>query len=46
MEYCPGRELFDVILERKFFTEDDAKPIFAQVARALYYLHALNILHR
>eukprot|EP00601_Ochromonadales_sp_CCMP2298_P027966 CAMPEP_0173274590 /NCGR_PEP_ID=MMETSP1143-20121109/2522_1 /TAXON_ID=483371 /ORGANISM="non described non described, Strain CCMP2298" /LENGTH=901 /DNA_ID=CAMNT_0014211413 /DNA_START=111 /DNA_END=2812 /DNA_ORIENTATION=+ len=46
MEYCPGRELFDVILERKYFSEEDAKPIFAQVARALYYLHALNILHR
>jgi hypothetical protein len=46
MEFCPGQELFDVILNRKFFQEDDAKPIFAQVARALYYLHSLNILHR
>jgi len=46
MEYCPGKELFDVILARKFFKEDDAKPIFAQVARALYYLHSLNIIHR
>jgi hypothetical protein len=46
MEFCPGQELFDVILNRKFFQEDDAKPIFAQIARALYYLHSLNILHR
>lgn len=46
MEYCPGQELFDVILSRKYFQEDDAKPIFAQIARALYYLHSLNILHR
>ena len=46
MEYCPGLELFDVILQRRFFQEEDAKPIFAQVARALFYLHSLNILHR
>jgi NIMA (never in mitosis gene a)-related kinase len=46
MEYCPGEELFDVILARKFFNEKDAKPIFAQIARALFYLHSLNIIHR
>ena len=46
MEFCPGQELFDVILNRKFFQEEDAKPIFAQIARALFYLHSLNILHR
>lgn len=46
MEYCPGKELFDVILARKHFREDDARPIFAQVARALFYLHSLNIIHR
>jgi serine/threonine protein kinase len=46
MEYCPGDELFDVILARKFFLEKDAKPIFAQICRALFYLHSLNIIHR
>lgn len=46
MEFCPGRELFDVILARKFYQEDDARPVFAQIARALFYLHSLNILHR
>lgn len=46
MEYCPGKELFDVILERRFFQENDARPIFAQIAHALFYLHSLNILHR
>ncbi len=46
MEYFPGQELFDVILARKYFTEDGAKPIFAQIARALHYLHCLNIIHR
>lgn len=46
MEYCPGQELFDVILARRYFNEEDAKPIFAQISRALYYLHSLNIIHR
>ena len=46
MEYCPGDELFDVILARKFFMEEDAKPVFAQICRALFYLHSLNIIHR
>ena len=46
MEYCPGQELFDVILARRYFTEQDARPIFGQIARALYYLHSMNILHR
>lgn len=46
MEFCPGRELFDVILARKCFDEEDAKPVFAQICRALFYLHSLNILHR
>jgi hypothetical protein len=46
MDYCPGQELFDVILSRKYFKEDDARPIFFQVSKALYYLHSLNIIHR
>lgn len=46
LEYCPGKELFDVILERKRFSERDAKPVFAQICSALFYLHSLNIIHR
>ena len=46
MEYFAGKELFDVILARKYFTEADAKPIFSRIARAVYYLHCLNIIHR
>ena len=46
MEYCPGDELLDVILARKFFSEEDAKPVFAQICKALFYLHSLNIIHR
>ena len=46
LEHCPGKELFDVILERKSFSEADAKVVFAQIAKALFYLHSLNIIHR
>lgn len=46
MEYCPGQELFDVILAKKHLSEAEARIIFAQIARALFYLHSLNILHR
>jgi serine/threonine protein kinase len=46
MEYFPGDELFDVILAKKFLTEQDARPIFAQICNALFYLHSLNIIHR
>lgn len=46
MEYCPGVELFDEILNRKVFHEDDAKVVFFQIASSLFYLHSLNIIHR
>lgn len=46
MEFCPGKELFDVILSKSCFSEDEARPVFAQMASALFYLHSLNIIHR
>lgn len=46
MEYAPGRELFDMILEKNKLTEDEAKPIFYQIASALSYLHSMGIIHR
>ena len=46
MELCPGDELFDVILARNFFSEEDARPIFQQLCSSLSYLHSLDIIHR
>jgi serine/threonine protein kinase len=46
LEYAPGVELFDAIISKKRFTEDEARPIFVQVARAVLYLHSMSILHR
>lgn len=46
LEYARGTELFDAILQKKRYPEAEARPIFEQVARALAYLHSLNIVHR
>jgi calcium-dependent protein kinase len=46
MEYCPGQELFDVILSSRYLSEQNARPIFQQVCQALFYLHSLSIIHR
>lgn len=46
MEYCPGKELFDVILAKNSFSEMEARPVFVQILAALGYLHSLNIIHR
>jgi len=46
LEYARGMELFDSILQRKRYSEQDARPIFTQIAQALSYLHSLNIIHR
>lgn len=46
LEYARGTELFDAILQKKRYPEEEARPIFEQVARALAYLHSLNIVHR
>jgi len=48
MEYFPGKELFEAILEQTngAFAEENAKPIFMQVCKGLVYLHKNNIIHR
>jgi len=46
LEYARGTELFDSILQKKRYSEQDARPIFTQIAQALLYLHSLNIIHR
>lgn len=36
LEYCPGRELFDVILEKQCLSETMTRPIFLQVCLLVY----------
>ena len=49
-EYCLGKELFDVIVtlanNNKRLAENQVKTAFAQIFRAVYYLHCHNIVHR
>jgi serine/threonine protein kinase len=33
-------------LERKYFSEEDAKPLFRQIASAVNHLHNMDIIHR
>jgi serine/threonine protein kinase len=35
LEFCPGKELFDVILSKQSLSETDARPIFYQVVLVL-----------
>ncbi len=36
---CPGKELFDVIIENKYFPEVVAKKIFYDIVGAVRYMH-------
>ena len=38
MEYAPGGELFVRLAECGSYTENEAKPIFAQIASAVQYM--------
>ena len=47
MELCEGGELFDYIIDKGIFDEQDALRIFTQIMQAINYCHTqLNICHR
>jgi len=46
MEYAPGGELFVRLAECGSYTEHEAKPIFAQIASAVQYMHDRHFIHR
>jgi len=46
LEYAPGKELFDEILENKKIDEKRARQICYPVLDAIAYIHNVNILHR
>ena len=38
LEFAPGVELFDAILSKKSFTEEEARPVFVQVRDKPYFI--------
>ena len=45
-ELMEGGELFDLIVEKKFFSEDESRQIIRTLIDAIGYCHSLGILHR
>ncbi|KAL4443603.1 hypothetical protein ABPG75_011340 [Micractinium tetrahymenae] len=46
MEACMGGELFDMVIERKHFTEADAASITAAILSVMQHCHSKGIIHR
>lgn len=46
MELCSGGELFDRIIEKKYYDETEARAIFKQIIKAIYYCHVNGVCHR
>ena len=46
MEYAEGGELFDYIIKKDHFSEDETRRIFHQIIDAIYYMHQMGIYHR
>lgn len=46
LEYCPGKELYDHLLAKSRLPTLECAELFAQIAGAVHYAHALNCVHR
>ena len=46
MELVRGGDLFDRIVEKGRYTEDEARPVMQKVLSAVKYLHSRDIIHR
>lgn len=46
LELCSGGELFDRIIANKYYNENDARIIFSQIMKAIYYCHLNGVCHR
>jgi len=46
MEWCPGGELFDRIIDCKKFTEPQAALIMKQILYGIFYMHSQGVMHR
>lgn len=46
VEYCPGGELFDYIVDRNRLTDKEARKYMRQLLSALGYIHSMGYCHR
>jgi len=46
LEFCSGGELFNLLLKKKKFTEEQTRFYAAQIVLALEYLHEKDIIYR
>ncbi|KAL1763625.1 sperm motility kinase W [Sigmodon hispidus] len=45
-DYAPGRDFFQLIMEKGKLQEEEAQKIFRQIVSAIKYCHNLDIVHR
>ncbi|KAJ3428954.1 protein kinase [Anaeramoeba flamelloides] len=46
MEYIPGGELFDYIVEKDHLSEPEARKFFQQIISGIGYIHSKGVVHR
>ena len=46
LEYCPGGELFNLLVKKKRFSEDQTRFYAAQIILALEHVHSLDVIYR
>ena len=46
LEYCPGGELFDYIVDRDRLCESESRKFFRQIVAAVAYIHEAGYAHR
>jgi serine/threonine protein kinase len=46
LEYIPGGELFERLVEKTYYTENEARDIAVTLFKAIKYIHDLGIVHR
>ena len=45
LEYCPGGELFDYIVDRERLNEDESRSFFRQIVAGLAFIHESGYAH-
>jgi len=46
MEYCPGGDLYDYVQSKRRLSEDEARSLFIQILKGLYWCHKQGIVNR